>query len=161
MNTQIASFANRSYEVTMSSLEFAQLMGKRHKNVVADIIKMHKELGTEDALLRSERTYMHYQDRQTYTYYDLSELECMILVTGYGRKFCVPLVDHWIELKRRAEQRHQSMMEDAMVALRASLERELAERKRQLAEAAMPQGDNYHDLEVTKVHPYAWSDAIH
>ena len=26
---------------------------------------------------------------------------------------------------------------------------------------AMPQGDNYHDLEVTKVHPYAWSDALH
>ena len=49
MNTQIAIFANQSDEVTMSSLEIAQLTGKDHKHVLRDIRKMLDELEIDAA----------------------------------------------------------------------------------------------------------------
>ena len=44
MNKQIALLTTQSAEMTMSSVEIAELTGKRHDNVMADIRNMLEEL---------------------------------------------------------------------------------------------------------------------
>ena len=56
MNNQLTALVN-SDELAMSSLEIAELTGKRHDHVLADIRKMLTELYGEGGILKVEDTY--------------------------------------------------------------------------------------------------------
>ena len=80
MTTSIALLATSS-EMTMSSLEIAALTGKEHKNVLADVRNMLKELEIEPAEFSAG-----YKDGkgETRPCFNLPKHECMVLVPGYS-----------------------------------------------------------------------------
>ena len=85
--------------LTMSSLEIAELTGKRHDNVVRDIKAMFEQLGDSEGLLRSEDTYTHPQNGQKYKCYHLPKDETLCLVSGYNVHMRMAIIKRWQELE--------------------------------------------------------------
>ena len=98
--------------VTMSSLEIAQLTGKRHDHILRDIRVMFLELEGDlpkfgeiesGDLLRFEeieKTYLDARGREQ-VYYQLDEELTLTLLTGYSTKLRHAVVKRWKELERR------------------------------------------------------------
>ena len=76
--------------LTMSSLEIADLTGKRHDNVVRDIKAMFEQLGDSEGFLASEHTYTHPQNGQKYKCYNLPKELADLLLTKYKGLSRVP-----------------------------------------------------------------------
>lgn len=70
-NTGLIGLSNTSEVKTMSSLEIAELTGKRHDHVVRDIKVMFEQLGDSEGLTRSGDTYTHPQNGHKYKCYHL------------------------------------------------------------------------------------------
>lgn len=85
-------------EARMSSLEIAELTGKLHKNVLADIRRMLAELGLQPAAFSAR-----YRDEkgEVRTCFHLPKRETMILVTGYSVPMRAVVVDRWAELEAK------------------------------------------------------------
>lgn len=83
---------------TMNSLDIAELVGKRHDNVVRDI---EKQIGALGGLLRFEDTYINKQNGQSYICYNLPYRETMILVSGYSVELRARVIDRWLELEKK------------------------------------------------------------
>ncbi|MDX0973556.1 DNA-binding protein [Sinorhizobium medicae] len=80
--------------VTMSSREIADLTGKRHDNVRADIEKMAEEL----SLTFQEKVEASDGGRPSKVYF-LPKRETLILVSGYRMDLRARIIDRWIELE--------------------------------------------------------------
>lgn len=65
----------------MSSLEIAELTGKRHDNVLSDIRKMLEELGKRSADFSADVPDSYGRSRFVF---NLPKRETMILVSGYS-----------------------------------------------------------------------------
>lgn len=87
---------------TMSSIEIADLTGKAHKNVMADIRVMLDGLKSQpiDAL-SFEDTYRDERNREQKCY-RLPKRECLILVSGYSIELRAKIIDRWMELEQAA-----------------------------------------------------------
>jgi phage regulator Rha-like protein len=87
-------------EARMSSLEIAELTGKLHKNVLADIRRMLTELGLQpadfSARYRDEKGEVRVCAR-------LPKRETMILMTGYSVPMRAAVVDRWAELEAKLQ----------------------------------------------------------
>ncbi len=70
-------------KATMSSLEIAELTGKQHKNVMADIRKILDEVGISSAEFSAV-----YKDQQLIERpcYKLPRRECDLIIAGYSAK---------------------------------------------------------------------------
>ena len=81
---------------TMTSREIAELTGKRHDNVMADIRKMLSELGLSSPDFSGE-----YKDStgRTLTCFNLPKRETLILVSGYSIPMRARIVDRWEALE--------------------------------------------------------------
>lgn len=84
--------------LTMSSLEIAELTGKRHDNVMRDIQGMLGELG---GVLSFEDTYTNPQNGQSYPIFNLPKREALILVSGYSVLMRAKIIDRWQELEAK------------------------------------------------------------
>ncbi|QRE75505.1 Rha family transcriptional regulator [Methylobacterium aquaticum] len=84
----------------MSSLEIAELTGKLHKNVLADIRRMLAELGLQPADFSAR-----YRDEkgEVRTCAHLPKRETMILMTGYSVPMRAAVVDRWAELEAKLQ----------------------------------------------------------
>lgn len=82
--------------LTMSSREIAELTGKRHDNVLADIRKTLSELGLHapdfSGTYRSERG-------NTYECFNLPKDLTLTLVAGYSAALRHRIVSRWMELE--------------------------------------------------------------
>ena len=80
----------------MTSREIAELTGKRHDNVMADIRKMLSELGLSSPDFSGE-----YKDStgRTLTCFNLPKRETLILVSGYSIPMRARIVDRWEALE--------------------------------------------------------------
>ena len=87
--------------LTMSSLEIAELTGKRHDNVVRDIKAMFEQLGDSDGLLKSEDTYLNHQNGQKYKCYSLPKEETICLIAGYNVQVRMRIIKRWQELEEK------------------------------------------------------------
>lgn len=83
-------------EPTMSSLEIAELVGKRHPNVKRDIEVMAAELGID--VLKFEHIYKDAMNRQQ-TEYRLDRYHTEVLVTGYDVKRRAAVIKRWYDLE--------------------------------------------------------------
>ena len=80
----------------MTSREIAELTGKRHDNVMADIRKMLSELGLD----ATEFSGTYRTDRgNEYECFNLPKRETLILVSGYSIPMRARIVDRWEALE--------------------------------------------------------------
>ena len=84
---------------TMTSREIADLTGKEHRNVLADIRKMLLELHGEGGILNFQHTHRNEQNGQSYPIFCLPKRETMILVSGYSIPIRARIVDRWEALE--------------------------------------------------------------
>lgn len=70
--------------VTMSTVEIAELTGKRHDHVMRDATRMIKELHGAEGLPKFGDTYQHPQNKQIYPCLALPRDLTETLVTGYS-----------------------------------------------------------------------------
>ena len=84
-------------EQRMSSREIAEVMDKRHDNVVRDI----RELIDEEAIDRlsfEEISYLDAMNREQPAY-ELNFQATMVLITGYDAKRRAVVIDRWLKLE--------------------------------------------------------------
>lgn len=86
----------------MSSLEIAELTGKRHDHVMRDIRLMLAELHGEGGVLSFGDTQTNPQNGQTYPIFNLPKRETLILVSGYNVQVRARIIDRWQELEAGA-----------------------------------------------------------
>ncbi|MFG1461751.1 phage regulatory protein/antirepressor Ant [Xanthobacter sp. DSM 24535] len=84
-------------ELTMSSLEIAELTEKRHDNVMRDIRNMLEALGG-GAGLSFEGSYKDARGR-TLSCFNLPRRECTILISGYDVGMRAKIIDRWMALE--------------------------------------------------------------
>lgn len=118
---------------TMSSLEIAQLTGKRHDNIMRDIKNMLIDLNLpalsfEDGYLDSNN-----QERPMYA---LPKRECLILVSGYSVELRAKIIDRWQELEQVTQTLavQQGMTQKELIQ-QAKLDAQLAEVRLRLQRA--------------------------
>ena len=124
--------------LTMSSREIAELTGKRHDNVMVDIVKMFKDLGDEGGLLRSQDTYIHPQNGQKYKCYNLPKRETLILVSGYSVAMRARIIDRWQELEQKESAQFKMPKTLSEALLLAGQQAALAEERQRLLEQQKP-----------------------
>ena len=110
--------------MTISSREIAELTGKRHDNVRADIQKMGEELS-----LNFQEKPEHSGGRPVMAYH-LGKRECLILISGYSLELRARIIDRWQELEQAAARPAFVIPQSLPEALR--LAAELAEQKQAL-----------------------------
>lgn len=95
MNTLINTSA------TMSSREIAQLTGKDHRHVLADIRKMFEELGETSAGFSADLPDAYGRPQPAFK---LPKRETLILVSGYNVGMRAKIIDRWQELEAAVAQ---------------------------------------------------------
>jgi len=91
-----------SDELTMSSLDIAELANKQHRNVLRDIRGMLIELYGEGGMLKFEHTHVNPQNNRIYPVFRLPKDLVLTLVSGYSMVLRKRIIDRWLELERRA-----------------------------------------------------------
>jgi len=97
MATGIAA-SMASISGTMTSREIAELTGKDHRNVLADIRKMLQELGLSIADFSAVYKDQQFIDRPCFA---LPKRETMILTSGYSIKQRAAIIDRWQALEQQ------------------------------------------------------------
>ena len=95
------TIASRDMEPTMSSREIAELTGKLHKNVLADIDKMLNALSLPEE--RYAELSANPQNGQNYRIYRLPKNLTYTLIAGYRADLRLKIVDRWIALEGGAK----------------------------------------------------------
>lgn len=85
--------------LTMSTVEIADLTGKRHDNVLRDADKMLEELADGGAL-KFEGSYKTAQGKEVRCL-NLPKRETLILVSGYSVELRARIIDRWQELEAK------------------------------------------------------------
>lgn len=91
----LTTIATGSSEKTMSSLEIAELTGKRHADVMRDIRTMLRDLG--QGLSNFAQAYRHPQNGQEFPCFNLPRDLTFTLVTGYSIPLRKKVIDRWME----------------------------------------------------------------
>lgn len=86
--------------VSMTSLEIAELTGKEHRNVLADIRNMLEELQLSTAEFSAVYKDQQLIDRPCF---NLPKRETLILVSGYSTTLRAAIVDRLIELETQVQ----------------------------------------------------------
>jgi len=89
-----------SNQVTMSSREIAELTGKRHDHVMADINKMIEWLGDTCPDFSGELPDSYGRSQKVYF---LPKRETLILVSGYNIDLRAKIIDCWQELENASK----------------------------------------------------------
>jgi len=117
---------NINNSLVMTSLEIAKLTGKMHKNVLADVNNILKELGINSAEISAQ-----YKDAsgKSNRMFNLNKELTMTLVTGYSIKLRNAVIKRWQELE--SQQKPMTQLEIARLTLDKLIaqEREVAETK--------------------------------
>jgi Rha family phage regulatory protein len=116
----------------MSSLEIAELTGKRHDAILRDIRNLLKQGVSAHNFV--ETSYRDKSNRQS-PCFELTKKGCLILASGYDAVLREKIIDRWeqLELEKRKPQTPQTYLE-ALKALVSSEEEKqrLAQEKKQL-----------------------------
>lgn len=87
--------------LTMSTLEIAELTGKRHDNVVRDTKLMLEQLN--GGVLKFEAAYYDAQNKPR-PMYNLDKEHTLCLVSGYNVQLRMAIIKRWNELEQQAKQ---------------------------------------------------------
>ena len=97
-------------QLTMSSLEIAELTGKLHRNVIADIERILDE--AEIGALRFQSSYTTAQNKQAKCY-NLPRRECLLIMSAYSAKLRLSIIERMDALEHeligRLTREHRQM----------------------------------------------------
>lgn len=127
--------------MTMSSIEIADLTGKRHDNVISDINKMLSSLGLNAPDFSGTQMYGNNNMRDVFY---LPKRETLILISGYNVELRAKIIDRWQELE--AQQKPalpKSYAEALLEAGRLALENERKDEQLRLAAPKVEFVDNF------------------
>ena len=127
--------------MTMSSIEIADLTGKRHDNVISDINKMLSSLGLNAPDFSGTQMYGNNNMRDVFY---LPKRETLILISGYYFELRAKIIDRWQELE--AQQKPalpKSYAEALLEAGRLALENEKQAEQLRLAAPKIEFVDKY------------------
>lgn len=109
-------------EITMCSRDIADLTGKRHDHVIADINKMIEWLGDTCPDFSGELPDTYGRPQKVYF---LPKRETLILVSGYSIDLRAKIIDRWQELESQQKPKlPQTYAEALLEAGRLALENE-------------------------------------
>ena len=112
----------------MTSIEIADLTGKRHPDVKRDILNMLNDL--QEDMSKFAHTYLDSQNRkQTQYHLDKTHTEC--LLTGYSAKARMMVIKRWQELESKEIETPEQLMARALISAQSVIE----DKNRQLEEA--------------------------
>ena len=112
---------NAQNEITMTSLEIAELTGKQHGHIIRDI---EEQLGVLGGLSKFGDTYIHPQNKQVYKMYRLPKREVLILVSGYSVQLRAKIIDKLEELERKLKAQTPELPQTYLEALESLVESE-------------------------------------
>ena len=113
---------NQKAEMTMCSRDIADLTGKRHDHVMADINKMIEWLGDTCPDFSGELPDTYGRPQRVYF---LPKRETLILVSGYSIDLRAKIIDRWQELESQQKPKlPQTYAEALLEAGRLALENE-------------------------------------
>lgn len=87
--------------LTMSTIEIAELTGKRHNDVMRDVRNMLEQLNVDAAQFCAPQTYGNNNTREVY---NLDKEHTLCLVSGYNVQLRMAIVKRWNELEQQAKQ---------------------------------------------------------
>ena len=129
--------------LAMTTIEIAELTGKRHSNVTTDTRNMLIELYGQGGLLNFQDTRINPQNGQSYPGFKLPKRETLILVSGYSIAMRAKIIDRWQELEAAAPTVNPaalSRMQLLELAMQAEQERVALEHK---VAALLPKADAF------------------
>lgn len=85
---------------TMTSRQIADAVGSDHHNVLATV----RRLIQQGIISGNETPYVHPQNGQTYTEFQLDYRNTMVVASGYSADLRARIIDRWLELERAASQ---------------------------------------------------------
>ena len=85
-------------EQTITSLEVAELTGKEHKNVLADIRNILSQMDEISRLNFQPSTYTSDRGKE-YPMFNLTKEGCLCLVSGYDANLRMKIINRWKELE--------------------------------------------------------------
>ena len=131
-------------EVTMSSREIAELVGKEHKHVMRDLRVLSEQLG--DMFEGVVQVWTHPQNKQQYEEYAIKRDTCITLLTGYDSVSRMKVIKRWQELEAAKKPAIPQTYAAALLeAGRLAMELELAEAQLAIAAPKVEFGDRYVD----------------
>jgi len=113
-------------DIRMTTVEIADLTGKKHSNVIRDTQKMFNEL--EIGQLKYEGTYKTLQGKEVKCYF-LDKRLTEILVTGYSIKLRAAVIDRMHELEAKISKPQELTILDYAKALIAQSDAHKIEKK--------------------------------
>lgn len=158
-NTSISIVAHSTVQ-TMSSKEIADMTGKEHKNVLADIRNMFEQLGIDSANFSAQ-----YQDStgRTLPCFNLNKDLSICLVSGYNVQLRMAIITRWNELEAQQNFALPTTFSQALL-LAAQLEEQKEQlslqvaQQQQVIEVMQPTVDAY-DLIAGKRGSMCFQDA--
>ena len=135
-------------EVTMSSREIAELVGKEHKHVMRDLRVLSEQLG--DMFEGVVQVWTHPQNKQQYEEYAIKRDTCITLLTGYDSVSRMKVIKRWQELESaRKPAIPQTYASALLEAGRLAMELEQAEAQLAIAAPKAEFVDRYVDATGT------------
>lgn len=135
-------------EVTMSSREIAELVGKEHKHVMRDLRVLSEQLG--DMFEGVVQVWTHPQNKQQYEEYAIKRDTCITLLTGYDSVSRMKVIKRWQELESAQKPAIPQTYAAALLeAGRLALELEQAEAQLAIAAPKAEFVDRYVDATGT------------
>ena len=135
MNIQVLEANN---VLTMSSLEIAELTGKRHDHVMVDIGKMLSDLGKAAPDFAGTAFYEVNNAKRSRKIYNLPKRETLILVSGYSVAMRARIIDRWQELEQKESAQFKMPKTLSEALLLAGQQAALAEERQRLLEQQKP-----------------------
>ena len=89
-------------EQTITSLEVAELTGKQHKNVLADIRNILSQLDENAQLNFQLGSYKDTQNQER-PMFNITKEGCLCLVSGYDANLRMKIINRWKELELQAQ----------------------------------------------------------
>ncbi len=150
------SGVNNSNSLKMTSWEIAEVTGKRHDNVVRDIEKLNKSYENLQ-LLKIEELFRIRElpngGHKKESYYELTKMQTMDLMTGYNTELRIKVNRRWEELENNLKNLHtelsikEKLCLDIMMA-KSDLERAVAINKYELGYVKPLENKVEHQKEV-------------
>lgn len=134
---------------TMSSLQIAEITGKRHADVLRDIRNLVEQLDNDN-----ERNFalVDYTDSkgEKRPMYELSKKGCLCLASGYDANLRMRIINRWEELETKELQNFKVPTTFAEALRLAAEQAEQIEAQQKLIEVQKPKADFYDEVVDSK-----------